>query len=166
MQSLKASARSSLAGSRQVVLAKSSRAFVRCKAVATVTPVDQMTLPDGRKVRFAATPPFLATPFDLLIVQVEVYDSKETASKAICSIFKQAYDEEIKAKGSITIAIPSGSVVVALGSLAGSPDIDFSKVHVFFCNERQGGKTFQGDLKDFMTPCKVSECRGSDRTIL
>jgi 6-phosphogluconolactonase len=26
---------------------------------------------------------------------------------------------------------------------------------VFFCNERQGGKTFQGDMKDFMGPCKV-----------
>ncbi len=27
------------------------------------------------------------------------------------------------------------------------------QVHVYFCNEREGGKTFEGDKKDFIVPC-------------
>ena len=50
----------------------------------------------------------------------------------------------------------AGSVVKALGSLKGAAGVDFSKVHVYFTNERLGGKTFEGDKKDFLDPCGVS----------
>jgi 6-phosphogluconolactonase len=40
--------------------------------------------------------------------------------------------------------------VKALGGLKGTPGVDWSKVHVFFCNERDGGKTFSGDKSDFL----------------
>ena len=43
----------------------------------------------------------------------------------------------------------------ALGSLNGVAGVDFSKVHVYFTNERLGGKTFEGDKKDFLEPCGV-----------
>ena len=43
----------------------------------------------------------------------------------------------------------------ALGSLKGVAGVDFSKVHVYFTNERMGGKTFEGDKADFLTPCGV-----------
>jgi 6-phosphogluconolactonase/glucosamine-6-phosphate isomerase/deaminase len=83
----------------------------------------------------------------------------------------------VPTKGHIAIAIPSGSVVKALararsprrtssgaalfrahgltppppqGSLKGVAGVDWSKVHVFFCNERDGGKTYSGDLDDFI----------------
>ena len=50
---------------------------------------------------------------------------------------------------------PAGSVVKALGALKGAAGVDFSKVHVYFTNERDGGKTFSGDRKDFLDPCGV-----------
>jgi hypothetical protein len=96
----------------------------------------------------------------------------------------------VPTKGSIAIAIPSGSVVKALGGLKGVAGVDWSKVraaqgcscpephvgaehlllltdnppalrprtctcsrhqvHVFFCNERDGGKTYSGDKSDFL----------------
>ena len=46
-------------------------------------------------------------------------------------------------------------MVKALGSLKGAAGVDFSKVHVYFTNERDGGKTFEGDKKDFLTPCGI-----------
>jgi 6-phosphogluconolactonase len=54
-----------------------------------------------------------------------------------------------------TCAPLAGSVVKALGALKGTAGVDFSKVHVYFTNERLGGKTFEGDKKDFLEPCGV-----------
>lgn len=42
----------------------------------------------------------------------------------------------IAEKGSFSLAIPGGSVVTALGNFAGTDAFDFSKMHVFFCNEK------------------------------
>ena len=41
----------------------------------------------------------------------------------------------IATKGSFSIAVPGGSVVAALGGLE-KDAFDFSKMHVFFCNEK------------------------------
>jgi hypothetical protein len=65
---------------------------------------------------------------------VEVYSDTKTASAALGDKFIEAYKQEAAAKGSLTIAIPSGSVVSALGKLAGTKEVDWTKVHVFFCN--------------------------------
>ena len=67
------------------------------------------------------------------------------------------------AKGSLTIAIPSGSVVQAIGTLAGNPTIDFSKVFVFFCNERQvsiGGAADAGGRRSHQYCGSVPHGRG------
>ena len=44
-------------------------------------------------------------------------------------------------QGGFSLAIPGGSVVTALSKLEAS-DMDFSKMHIFFCNERIGIYTY------------------------
>ena len=41
----------------------------------------------------------------------------------------------IEEKGSFSLAVPGGSVVAALGGLEEGA-FDFSKTHIFFCNEK------------------------------
>jgi len=61
----------------------------------------------------------------------------------------------IAEKGAFSLAIPGGSVVKALKGLKAT-SMDFSKVHVFFCNERIGEykcyKTAMDSLKDLGIP--------------
>jgi len=79
---------------------------------------------------------------------VRVVDS---ISKAVCEEFAASYKEAIAKKGLFVVAVPGGSIVEALKDLPS--DIDFSKVHVFFCNERIGEfKCYKGALKNFIEP--------------
>jgi len=68
-----------------------------------------------------------------VVKDVRVYDGDYAADiRAEVATVAQA---SIMQKGSFSLAVPGGSVVSALGGFAGD-EIDFSKVHVFFCNEK------------------------------
>ena len=94
--------------SLRTAIRRPGAASSRRVTVRAVSPTEQFSLKDGRKV--------------------EIYASPADVSKAVCGHFIEAYKAEVKAKGSLVIAIPSGSVVTAIGTLKGNPDIDFSKV--------------------------------------
>eukprot|EP00293_Proteomonas_sulcata_P003993 CAMPEP_0184323862 /NCGR_PEP_ID=MMETSP1049-20130417/132463_1 /TAXON_ID=77928 /ORGANISM="Proteomonas sulcata, Strain CCMP704" /LENGTH=201 /DNA_ID=CAMNT_0026645473 /DNA_START=15 /DNA_END=620 /DNA_ORIENTATION=+ len=55
------------------------------------------------------------------------------------------------------MAIPGGSVVKALKGLS-KDDLDFTKVHVFFCNERIGEyKCFKNAVDSFISACGIPD---------
>lgn len=90
--------------------------------------------------------------------KVDVFKTPMDVQAGICNAFCVAAAINIATKGSFSVAIPSGSVVKALGSLAGSGRVDFSKVHVFFTNDKVGGggqPSYDGALADFVEPCGV-----------
>jgi 6-phosphogluconolactonase/glucosamine-6-phosphate isomerase/deaminase len=65
----------------------------------------------------------------------QVFDDADAIAAALCDAVEFEAQYAIEAKGAFSLAIPSGSVVKALGGLAGREGVDFSKVHVFFTNE-------------------------------
>ena len=68
------------------------------------------------------------------IKSVRVFDSGDFAGEireAVTLVAKTCIAE----KGSFSLAVPGGSVVAALGGLEADA-FDFSKMHVFFCNEK------------------------------
>jgi len=89
--------------------------------------------------------------------KVDVFKVEKDISEGIASMFVVAACINIAQKGSFSVAIPSGSVVKALGSLAGSGKVDFSKVHVFFTNDKVGSAqpSYEGALADFIEPCGI-----------
>jgi len=71
-----------------------------------------------------------------IVKDVRVFDGDYAAN--ICTEVTEQAQEAIKKKGSFSLAIPGGSVVTALGGLEADA-FDFSKMHVFFCNEKIPG---------------------------
>jgi len=68
-----------------------------------------------------------------VIKDVRVFDGDFAAD--IRSVVEEVGTTSIANKGSFSLCIPGGSVVAALGGFNGD-ELDFSKVHVFFCNEK------------------------------
>jgi len=68
-----------------------------------------------------------------VVKDVRVFDGDyaEDIREAVTEVARACIDE----KGSFSLAIPGGSVVSALGGLEEGA-FDFSKMHVFFCNEK------------------------------
>jgi len=67
------------------------------------------------------------------IKAINIFDGDYAADirEAVSTVAKDCIAE----KGSFSLAIPGGSVVAALGGLEADA-FDFSKTHVFFCNEK------------------------------
>ena len=72
-------------------------------------------------------------PQPQVIKDVRVFDGDFAAD--IRSVVEEVGTTSIANKGSFSLCIPGGSVVAALGGFNGD-ELDFSKVHVFFCNEK------------------------------
>eukprot|EP00613_Pedinella_sp_CCMP2098_P008242 CAMPEP_0171679940 /NCGR_PEP_ID=MMETSP0990-20121206/56552_1 /TAXON_ID=483369 /ORGANISM="non described non described, Strain CCMP2098" /LENGTH=285 /DNA_ID=CAMNT_0012266853 /DNA_START=78 /DNA_END=935 /DNA_ORIENTATION=- len=89
--------------------------------------------------------------------KVDVFKNAADIQEGICCAFCVAAAISIATKGSFSVAIPSGSVVKALGALADSGRVDFSSVHVFFTNDQVGESqpAYEGALADFVGPCGV-----------
>lgn len=92
--------------------------------------------------------------------QVEVYDDADAISAAVVDIVKAESAKAIKAKGSFSMAIPSGSMVKALTGLS-KDDCEFDKFHVFFTNEFKGGEyvSFPQCTEDFSGPCGIPDAQ-------
>lgn len=68
-----------------------------------------------------------------VIKDVRVFDGDY--AEDIRDLVTMVANEAIADKGSFSLAVPGGSVVAALGGLE-SDAFDFSKTHIFFCNEK------------------------------
>jgi len=68
-----------------------------------------------------------------VIKDVRVFDGD--FAEDIRNVVEEVGVTAIANKGSFSLCIPGGSVVAALGGFKGD-ELDFSKVHVFFCNEK------------------------------
>lgn len=112
-----------------------SRSAIRPSSAVRMDMVESMKLADGRRVK--------------------VFSGEAAIGAAIVAEVKSTAAAAIAAKGSFSLAIPGGSVVTALSAL--TPDsCDFSKFHIFFCNERIGeNKCYKGALEAFATKCNV-----------
>lgn len=100
-----------------------------------------VVLPDGRRVHILQNDILVDAVGDFIVECVE-----HLAKEAIAS------------KGAFSMTIGSGSTVKSLQFLAGR-GVDFSKVHVFFGNERTegeaAGKCFNGGAKVFAAPTRM-----------
>lgn len=71
---------------------------------------------------------------------MDVFKNSADVQEGVCGAFCYAFAFNVATKGSFSVAIDSatdsGSIVKALGSLAGADRVDFSKVHVFFTNDK------------------------------
>ena len=82
------------------------------------------------RVRMAAIDDFAISR---VVKSVQVFDGDYAAE--ICDVVTDSALMSIASKGSFSLAVPGGSVVSALGGLKADA-FDFSKMHVFFCNEK------------------------------
>jgi 6-phosphogluconolactonase len=89
---------------------------------------------------------------------VEVYADADGISAAVVDIVKAESAKAIAAKGSFSMAIPSGSMVKALTGLSAG-DCEFDKFHVFFVNDFKGGEYVSHPqcVADFSGPCGIPE---------
>ena len=67
---------------------------------------------------------------------VAVYDNDFAAAAGLADLVAAASAEAVARKGSFTLALSGGSLLKALGALAGRPGVDFSKWWVLFVDER------------------------------
>ena len=67
---------------------------------------------------------------------VEAFDNEEEVGKALCLEVEENAKAAIEERGGFTLAIPGGSVAKALSGLKDVKDLDWTKVHLFFVNER------------------------------
>ena len=84
---------------------------------------------------------------------LHVFENAEALAEAVCEVVEMCAFESIKARGAFTLVVPGGSVAKMLKGLTmplapgdakmakeqnivTSKDIDWTKVHVFFANER------------------------------
>ena len=82
-----------------------------------------------------------------------MFENAEALAEAVCEVVEMSAFESIKARGAFTLVVPGGSVAKMLKGLTmplapgdakmakeqnivTSKDIDWTKVHVFFANER------------------------------
>jgi len=106
-------------------------------AIAPAAANERFALEDGRKVC--------------------VFSDDKAISAAVAEAVAKIGASCIADKGAFSIAIPGGSVVKALSKLEPTA-MDFTKVHVFFCNERIGEyKCYKGATADdaFVTKCGI-----------
>eukprot|EP00547_Thalassionema_nitzschioides_P005982 CAMPEP_0194205740 /NCGR_PEP_ID=MMETSP0156-20130528/4958_1 /TAXON_ID=33649 /ORGANISM="Thalassionema nitzschioides, Strain L26-B" /LENGTH=274 /DNA_ID=CAMNT_0038932099 /DNA_START=83 /DNA_END=907 /DNA_ORIENTATION=- len=113
--------------------------FIVVLSLVWVTVVNSLiVLPDGRRVHIIKNNPLLDNVGDFIISRVE-----ELANAAI---------EE---KGAFSMTIGSGTTVKPLAALAGR--VDFTKVHIFFGNERTegdaAGKCYRSGSEVFESLC-------------
>jgi 6-phosphogluconolactonase len=69
-------------------------------------------------------------------VDLRVAENEFGAANALSELVAAASAAAVAAKGSFTLALSGGSLVRMLGALAGRADVDFSKWHVLFVDER------------------------------
>jgi len=88
--------------------------------------------------------------------RITILKDEAAVAQHICSRVAALAEEAISAKGAFSISIGSGTTVAPLKMLAG--DVDFSRVHVFFGNDRTEGETagkcFAG-AAEFVEACGV-----------
>mmetsp|Transcript_5486 Transcript_5486/g.12521 ORF Transcript_5486/g.12521 Transcript_5486/m.12521 type:complete len:272 (-) Transcript_5486:441-1256(-) len=82
-----------------------------------------VVLPDGRRAHIIKNDILLDAVGDFIVDRVE-----------------QLANEAISSKGAFSMSIGSGTTVKPLALLAGRGTVDFSKVHIFFGNERTEGE--------------------------
>lgn len=68
-------------------------------------------------------------------MRVQVFDTEEELAEGLCELVEECAQDAIAERGEFTLAIPGGSVTKALAGLK-DVDVDWSKVFVFFVNER------------------------------
>jgi len=87
--------------------------------------------------------------------KVKVCDSSKAIASEVCAQVAAAGKAAIAAKGAFSLGIPGGSIVEALAALP-KDAFDFSKLHVFFCNERIGEfKCYKNAIKNLVEPLGV-----------
>lgn len=69
-------------------------------------------------------------------IGVVSYGTQAAATGRLAEIVATASQEAIKEKGAFTIALTGGSLLKALGGLAGNKSVEWAKWHVFFGDER------------------------------
>lgn len=69
-------------------------------------------------------------------VGVVLHTTAANAAKGIVKSVVDAYGAAVKAKGSFTLVLSGGSLLSNLSGLAAAKGIDWSKVHVFYVDER------------------------------
>ena len=70
---------------------------------------------------------------------VEAFDDAAALATALCLEVQENAKACIEERGAFTFAVPGGSVAKSLKGLADMKDVDWTKVHVFFVNERVPG---------------------------
>uniref|UniRef100_A0A7S1ED86 Glucosamine/galactosamine-6-phosphate isomerase domain-containing protein n=1 Tax=Hemiselmis andersenii TaxID=464988 RepID=A0A7S1ED86_HEMAN len=87
--------------------------------------------------------------------EVYVLADSDAISAAVAESVAAIGKECIASQGTFTMCVPGGSIVKALSKLP--PDsMDFSKVHVFFANERIGEyKCYKGAMDSFVDKCGI-----------
>lgn len=67
---------------------------------------------------------------------VEAFDDEAQLAKALCAEVEENAKACLSERGGFSLAVPGGSVAKALAGLKDVKDVDWSKVHLFFVNER------------------------------
>ena len=67
---------------------------------------------------------------------VEAFDDEDQLAKALCAEVEENAKACLAERSGFTLAVPGGSVAKALAGLKDAKGIDWSKVHLFFVNER------------------------------
>lgn len=67
---------------------------------------------------------------------VEAFDTESELAQALCLEVEENARGCLEERGAFTMAVPGGSVAKALAGLKDVEDLDWSKVHLFFVNER------------------------------
>jgi len=91
--------------------------------------------------------------------QVLIVKEESQVSDCVVALVESAARSAIKSKGAFSLSVGSGTTVSPLTRLAASKHIDWTKVHVFFGNERvagdTAGKCASGAMEVFVEICGV-----------
>ncbi|CAE8622782.1 unnamed protein product [Polarella glacialis] len=87
-----------------------------------------------------------------------VFEDDAAVGDYICARVSELAMSAIASKGAFSMSIGSGTTVAPLQALKSSGDVDFSRVHIFFGNDRttgdNSGKCFEG-AKAFTEACGI-----------